>query len=135
MRRLTLGVVAGIVLAGGGWWAARRVTARGQALPIPGAEQRITVEVLNAAGIDGLARAVTRRLRHRGVDVVFFGTAPVDTFESTLILVRRGDSTAAVRVRDALGTGRVVVEHDARLLLDVSVMLGAETGAALHLRP
>ncbi len=135
MRRLTLGVVAGIVLAGGGWWTARRVTARGQASPIPGAEQRITVEVLNGAGIDGLARAVTRQLRRRGVDVVYFGTAPVDTFKSTLILLRRGDSTAAIRVRDALGAGRVVLEHDARLLLDVSVILGAEAGAALHLRP
>lgn len=134
MRRLVLGLAAAVVLAGGGWWAARRVADDRQELPIPGTGQRVTVEVLNGTRIDGLARAATRRLRRRGIDVVYFGTAAEDTVETTLIVVRRGDNTAAARVREALGTGRVVVQPDPRLLLDVSVLLGVDAGR-VRLRP
>ncbi len=43
------------------------------AYPIPSADQRILVEVLNATPRPGLARAAARALRRRGLDVIFFG--------------------------------------------------------------
>jgi len=91
---------------------------------IPGTRMPYAVEVLNGAGADGLARTVTLRLRRSGFDVVSYGTAPMSDQDSTLVLLRRGDSAAALAVRDALGFGRVVVEPDARLLVDVTVLLG-----------
>ncbi len=95
-------------------------------LPIPGESQRIQVEVLNATNIDGLARATTRRLRHAGIDVVYYGTSTDTALASTLILVRRGDSSFVGRIREVLGTGRVVLEPDPNLLLDASVVLGID---------
>lgn len=94
----------------------------------------ITVEVLNGTAVDGLARDVTRRLRRRGIDVVYFGSAPTRR-DSTVILVRRGDSTAAVAVRNALGMGRISVELDPQRLLDASVIVGRDVAPALDRHP
>lgn len=104
-------------------------------LPIPGERDRITVEVLNGTGIDGLARETTRRLRREGIDVVYFGDASEDPVESTRVLVRRGDSTAALRVRAALGRGSIVMERNAGLLLDVTVLLGTDLAPPVRLDP
>jgi hypothetical protein len=89
----------------------------------------VTVEVLNGSGIDGLARDVTRRLRRRGIDVVYFGSAAEKTRDSTLILIRRGDTLAAVAVRKALGTGRISVQLDPQRLLDASVIVGRDAAS------
>jgi hypothetical protein len=117
-------VVAGII--GVAWFAGSR-SARKPAFETPGEHgPAITVEVLNATAIDGLARDVTRRLRRRGIDVLYFGSAGDRRLDSTRILVRRGDSSAAVAVREALGAGRVFVELDPKRLLDVSVLVGRD---------
>ena len=119
-----------VLLAALAWWWTRAGDApRALAYPVPGARLGHTVEVLNGTGIDGLARAVTLRLRRRGVDVVYFGSAEGEPRDSTWIIVRRGDSTAALAVRELLGVGRIVVERDPRLLLDVTVLLGADAAA------
>jgi LytR cell envelope-related transcriptional attenuator len=60
-----------------------------------------TVEVLNASGKDGLALTVTNALRARGIDVLYYGTAPAEP--ATRILDRDGDRRAALKVRGALG--------------------------------
>jgi hypothetical protein len=96
---------------------------------VPGDRFRFSVEVLNGTSIDGLARAVTLRLRRSGVDVVYFGSAEGAPRDSTWIVVRRGDSTAALALRDLLGLGRIVLEPDPRLLLDLTVLLGADAAA------
>ncbi len=118
-----------------GWWAIglRRVD-RGPN-PIPGERYSVTVEVLNAIGVDGLAREATMRLRERGLDVVSFGDAAFDTLTLTRVVARRGDTTAARQVQEALGVGVVVDDEDPRLLLDVSVHLGRDALAALGRRP
>ncbi len=111
-------------------WRWRGTTSAGTAFPIPGEGARhITAEVLNATTVDGLARNVTERLRRQGIDVVDFGSAPAPHPDSTEILIRRGDSTAAVAVRRALGTGRIVQAPDAGLLVDVTVLLGPDATA------
>lgn len=117
-------------------WAALRD--RGQpvmTLPIPGEGDQPVVEVLNTTTADGLAREVTRRLRRAGIDVVYFGSDRGRGVDTTTILVRRGDSTQAARVREVLGMGRIVMAPDPRLLLDASVLLGPDLARALNLNP
>ncbi|MGH7569847.1 MAG: LytR C-terminal domain-containing protein [Gemmatimonadales bacterium] len=108
------------------------------AFPIPGeGENRIAVEVLNASGQAGLARAGTRVLRRAGIDVVFYGNAPPEegTLDSTRIMVRRGRAAVGERVRAALGTGRVALAPDSARLVDVSVLLGADFAPRLDFHP
>ena len=108
------------------------------AFPIPGERgARVAVEVLNASGRAGLARTGTRVLRRAGIDVVHFGNAPggAPALDSTRILLRRGDVAAARRVLDALGVGTIVSALDPELLLDVSVLLGADFTPPDELHP
>ncbi len=135
MRRLLAGVALLTMVLVGGWWAWYRSGQPRGRYPIPGEDERVTVEVLNATGVDGLARAMTRHLRHQGIDVVYVGTAAMDTLSETFIAVRRGDTTVAARVREALGVGRVVAQPDPRLLLDASVFLGRDAVPLVHFHP
>jgi hypothetical protein len=106
------------------------------AFPVPGDRgDPITVEVLNATGRGGLARGATRLLRREGIDVVFYGNASGATLDSTRILVRRGTVTVGEQVRRALGVGVVVAAPDTTLLVDASVLLGADFRSPLELHP
>lgn len=121
-----VGAALALALGAGAWWYARGRSGPGRAL-IPGeAGPALTVEVLNATDVDGLARAVARRLRRHGIDVVDFGSAPRPAIVATRIVVRRGDSLTAVPVRRALGVGTISVELDPRRLLDVTVLVGRD---------
>ena len=93
------------------------------------------VEVLNGSQIDGLARRVTLWLRRTGVDVVYYGTARDSLVHQTQLIIRRGDSTAALELRDLLGFGVVRLEPAERLLLDVSVVLGTDATEIPGLNP
>lgn len=126
-----------VILGGGatGWAAWLHRSPAPPPLPIPGERDSGTVEVLNATAVDGLAREVTRRLRRAGIDVVAFGSARDSTLDSTTIVIRRGDSTVALRVRGTLGFGRIVTERNPRLLLDASVLIGRDLPRALGLHP
>ena len=135
MRRVAAGLaMLVLVTAAGYWWWRQRSDVMAEYV-IPGDAHPARVEVLNASGIDGLARATTRLLRSRGIDVVYFGTASVDSLSTTRIIVRRGDTTAAVLVREALGVGILVEEQDPRLLLEVTVHLGRDAARSEGFRP
>ncbi|HEY7481945.1 MAG TPA: LytR C-terminal domain-containing protein [Gemmatimonadales bacterium] len=95
------------------------------AYSIPSPEHRIVVEVLNGTTRSGVARAATRMLRRRGIDVVYFGNAE-RAADSTRVIVRRGDPDRGRQVRLALGAGRIVVEPDTLRRVDVSVVLGED---------
>jgi len=85
------------------------------------------VEVLNTTSRPGLARAATRALRRRGLDVIFFGNGDVSApLDSTRIIARRGDRAAAERVARALGQGVVKLQVDTLRRVDVSVLLGQD---------
>jgi hypothetical protein len=130
--------VALAAITAGAWLTLRHRPApvKAEPLTVPGeAGPHVTVEVLNTIGVDGLAGKVTAKLRHSGLDVVSFGSGGGDARTTTEILVRRGDSTPGVRVRNALGVGRVRMVPDANLLLDVSVLVGADAVAALKIHP
>lgn len=87
---------------------------------------RIRVEVLNAAGRDGMARRATDYLRELGFDVVYFGNAESFGRDTSIVLDRVRRLPDARRVADALGVRRVVSRPDSNLYLDVSVLLGAD---------
>lgn len=125
MRRLIPLAAVALVGAAAAWWAASGSPGAGS-LSIPGENERVTVEVLNATGVDGLARDVTGRLRRAGLDVVYFGTAAMDTLSVTRVVVRRGDESGARRVRDVLQAGQIAMDPDPHRLLDVSVLLGRD---------
>jgi len=138
LRRLSwrwIAPAAAVLVAGAGWLAIRGREER-PVYPIPGEGRvQVTAEVLNASGVDGLARAATERLRERGIDVVYYGNARFDTLTATRVLARQGDTTAAAAVRDALRIGTVADEPDAHLLLGVSVYLGRDAAPVLGFRP
>jgi hypothetical protein len=87
---------------------------------------RVRVEVLNAAGIPGLARTVTDRLRDRGFDVVYFGNGRGFSPDTSLVLDRATHPDAARQVAAALGIRRVLSRPDSTLYLDVTVVLGKD---------
>ncbi len=98
----------------------------GHAFAVPAGDDRTIVEVLNASGRSGMARAATRMLRRAGVDVVYFGNASMDTLDSTVVLVRRGDPARAARVAELLGARRTATQADTGRRVDATVLLGRD---------
>lgn len=86
----------------------------------------VRVEVLNGAGLAGIAGDATDRLRTVGFDVVFFGNAGRFDHERSVVLDRIGDPTLARAVAAALSIDSVATVPDSTLLLDVSVVLGGD---------
>ncbi len=87
------------------------------------------VEVLNGAGIEGLARSATRALREQGFDVVYFGNAPSFDRTKSLVLDRGGPATEGRAVAEALGIPEMRSEPDSTLLLEATVILGSDWSA------
>lgn len=96
------------------------------AYPVPGESDRLEVEVLNGSGRSGAARTATRVLRQGGLDVVFFGNADESARETTRLLVRRGDSTAARKAARLLGVGATEWAPDSTRRVDLTVILGTD---------
>lgn len=92
----------------------------------PLTDLRVRVEVLNAGGVDRLARDATEYLRDFGFDVVDFRNARDDGADSSLVLDRVGREETARAVADALGINNVRSEPDSNLYVDVSVLLGSD---------
>jgi len=85
---------------------------------------RITVEVLNATRVRGLARRAALTLRDQGFDVVSTGTNR-DPFDSTQVLDRTGHRDWAVRAARAMGGATVLVRPDSSRDVDLTVLIGA----------
>ncbi len=84
------------------------------------------VEVLNAAGVSGVALEATRVLRDLGYDVVYYGNARTYTDDPSVVIDRVGDLAKAQVVRQLLGIPSARTELDSTLLLDVTVKLGPD---------
>lgn len=93
-----------------------------------GAEDRasVRVEVLNGAGKGGLARMATHRLRADGFDVVFFGNADRFDHAHSTVIDRTGEPDRARAVAASLGIDSVLTARDSSLMLEVTVVLGAD---------
>ena len=89
-----------------------------------------TVEVLNGAGVPGLASRAAKVLRLRGVDV-FPTTGSTNSRARTLVYDRVGDFARAEKTRVALGcpSARTVTRLDPSRAVDVSIALGADCAA------
>jgi hypothetical protein len=88
--------------------------------------ERISVEVLNGAGVSGAAARITEALRDAGYDVKTFGNAPSFEYEQTIVIDRSERSGAARSVADALGVDEVRVEPRPALYLDATIILGRD---------
>ena len=97
--------------------------------PLLTRDERVTVQVLNSGGVDGMARAATVHLRAAGFDVVDVGNGDSFDQDSTVVLDRVGQPRKARAVAEALGVGAVTSEPDAELFLDVTVLLGSDWAA------
>jgi hypothetical protein len=86
----------------------------------------IRVEVLNGAGIAGLAREVTDQLRAQGFDVVSYGNASGPGRDSSVVLDRGRNAEAVAKVADALGIDRIEVAPDTSLYLEATVILAPD---------
>jgi len=97
-----------------------------RALPEPmwATGTRITVEVLNATKVRGLARRAALTLRDQGFDVVSTGTNR-DAFDSTQVLDRTGHRAWALRAAKAMGGATVLARPDSSRDVDLTVLIGA----------
>ncbi|MBN1826207.1 MAG: LytR C-terminal domain-containing protein [Candidatus Eisenbacteria bacterium] len=86
----------------------------------------IKVQVLNGCGEPDMALQVARYLRTRGCDVVEMGNANHFHYRNTRVVAKSGVPEMARRVRDALGVGELASDPDSTLLLDVTVLIGAD---------
>lgn len=86
---------------------------------------RIRVEVLNGAGVPGLADRMTRLLRSRGFDVVDYGNAEAEGGPSA-ILDRVGDADLAREVALELPGTPIRYAPDSERFIDVTVLVGAD---------
>lgn len=109
-----------------------RVT--GHAYDIPSGVDRTIVEVLNGSGRTGLARLAARRLRKYGIDAVYFGTVR-DSTDTTRVILRRGERDRAEQVLKVLGAGKLQVQTDTLLRVDVTVILGRDYSPDWDARP
>ena len=92
----------------------------------PVVDGRVTVEVLNAGGVSGVAREATAVLRSAGFDVVSFGNASSFDQVESVVIDRIGDPNPALSVASVLGIRNVRSEPDSNLYLDISVLLGSQ---------
>jgi hypothetical protein len=87
---------------------------------------KVRIEVLNGAGVAGLAREATQQLRGVGFDVVFFGNAGRFDHGRSVVIDRSGDLDMARAVAAALGIDSVASAVDSTLFLDATVVLGSD---------
>ena len=128
-------VTAGVVRSrtSGASGSAKQTPAARQTEPAPASSlreprwaegTRITVEVLNATKVRGLARRAALTLRDQGFDVVSTGTNR-DAFDSTQVLDRTGHREWAMRAARAMGGATVLVRPDSSRDVDLTVLIGA----------
>ena len=88
---------------------------------------RIRVQVLNGTGTIGSTRNVTARLVPAGAHVVLSGNADSFAYAQTqIVFYDRSQQQAAQRVRQALGTGRLVLSRQPLDVVDVTVVIGRD---------
>jgi hypothetical protein len=88
---------------------------------------RVRVQVLNGTGTIGAASRVAQRLVPAGARVVLSGNADSFAYAQTqIVFYDRSRQQAATRVRQALGTGRLVLSRQPLDVVDVTVVVGKD---------
>ena len=88
----------------------------------------IQMEVLNGAGIPGLATQFTTSLRQFGFDVVETGNFDHFNVERTIVISRSGQMENARRVAQSIGitSQHIIREESPDYYLDVTLVIGAD---------
>ena len=98
----------------------------GQLLPGVSPE-RIRVQILNGTGAIEAAPRVTKRLVPAGARVVLSGNADSFAYAQTqIVFYDRSKQQAAERIRQSLGTGRLVLSRQPLDVVDVTVVVGKD---------
>ncbi len=84
------------------------------------------MEVLNGCGVSGVAATTHEYLRQFGFDVVNVENAPAFDYAETIVIDRGGDEQVARRLARVIGTGNVIRQVRPDLMLQVTVILGAD---------
>ncbi len=121
---VALGGVAFLVVSALGQWVPADEMPQASAAPTLG--ERVTVIVLNAGGVSGMAARARTHLRDAGFDVVTVGNAESFSQDSTVVIDLIGNPERAQAVARSLGVRRVVSEPNPALFADVTVRLGPE---------
>jgi hypothetical protein len=121
-------IVVVFALRRSGTDAPKGVDADSALVGLPPLPRRVTVEVLNASGVDGLARVGMARLRRVGLDVVGTGNATAAQREAgvTMVLIRRRDSTGVGRILAAYPKALVRDDPSSTPLVDLTMVLGRD---------
>ncbi len=85
----------------------------------------IRVQVLNGSDVAKAGLGLAQELRRKGFDVVEIGNAPA-RHDSTLVIDRIGESKWAAAVAKRMGVRETVRERNPELLVEVTVILGAD---------
>ncbi|MBV8159867.1 MAG: LCP family protein [Acidimicrobiia bacterium] len=98
----------------------------GQLLPgVPAA--RIRVQILNGTGAIGTSPRVAKRVIPAGGRVVLSGNADSFAYAQTqIVFYDRSQQQAADRIRQALGTGRLVFSRQPLDVVDVTIIIGRD---------
>jgi len=88
----------------------------------------IQLEVLNGAGIPGLATRYTSSLRQFGFDVVETGNFDHFNVHNSMVISRNGEMENARRVARAIGISEqfILREESPDFYLDVTLVIGAD---------
>lgn len=88
----------------------------------------IQMQVLNGAGVPGLATRYTGSLRQYGFDVVETGNFDHFDVENTFVISRNGQMENAQRVARAIGVSEqyILREESPDFYLDITLVIGAD---------
>lgn len=93
----------------------------------------IEVQILNGAGISGLAGTARDKLQpDPRVDVVEVGNADRYNYQTTQIIDRSGNPKSAAYLKELLGKGSVESNPSKKLLVDVTIILGKDLKGLLY---
>lgn len=92
---------------------------------------RIKIEVLNACGIDDLAKNTSRFLRKKGFDVTYFGNAAEYQNKTIIVDKLSPEKKWGKMVGRTLGIKNISVNIDSTRLVNVVILLGKDYEAIL----
>ncbi len=89
------------------------------------ADEAAKVEVLNGAGVDGLARSTAEWLTEQGVNVVAFDTADRPDYGNSVIVDYTGKPYTVRWLQQTFGVDTIISGADPNSPVDVRIILGA----------
>lgn len=96
-------------------------------------QEVIEVQILNGAGINGLAGVARDKLQpDPRIDVVEVGNADRYNYQTTKIIDRSGNPKSAAYLKKVLGKGSVESNPSKKLLVDVTIILGKDLKGLLY---